>query len=200
MLNFNQIIHRMKLKHFFLLFMVFVALSCSNKQVNPVLRNTVDNYYEAFNTGNFNEMRQLVTDSIKLLEGSLLIAQGEKALYNFFQWDSVFDPSYTIIAYEELDSNHALATVEKSCKRIRFLIDKPFVTKVKIEFNKAKIDAVSTVDYIDVDFDAWEAKRNALTGYIDNKYPELSGFVFDQSKAGAENYLKAIEIYEATGK
>jgi len=41
----------------------------------------------------------------------------------------------------------------------------------------------------------WSSRRYSLVSWIKIYYPYLDGFVYDQTLEGAQNYLKAIELY-----
>lgn len=52
------------------------------------------------------------------------------------------------------------------------------------------------MDYKNFDLYQWSSRRDTLVKWIETYHPELSGFNFDMTKNGAENYLKSIELYE----
>ena len=105
------------------------------------------------------------------------------------------DTTYTA-KYLSVDKNME-AIISKTCKRIRFLHDSATVYKVSIAFEGNKITCMETFDYEVFDFGKWQSNRDSLVKLIDENHPYLSGFVNDQTLTGAQNYLKAIELYES---
>lgn len=174
----------------------FVLLMACGRNLQDNNGNTpVHAFYEHLATGNIDRVFKVLNDSISVYEGSMLICRGFEDYYAFFQWDSVFAPRYRILEIEETSADVFTAVIEKDCQRIRFLLDEPFQTRVKFTCSDGKLLKIETIDYLNADWDKWDSRVNALTGYIDLSHPELSGFLFDQSKQGAENYMMAIRYY-----
>lgn len=55
---------------------------------------------------------------------------------------------------------------------------------------------IKTVVYIGANFAIWSAWKNSLVKWVDANHPDLNGFIHDLSKTGAENYLKAIDLFK----
>jgi len=49
---------------------------------------------------------------------------------------------------------------------------------------------------MDSDFKLWNLTKNEMVTWIKKNHPELDGFIYDQTKTGAQNYLKAIALYK----
>ncbi len=168
---------------------------CTGNNTKNLDDSVIHRYYAAVEQNDFNAMKQFLHDSVATYEGKMLISKGVKDFYRIYQWDSVFQPTYRIVEANESDPDTYVVKISKDCRRIRFLMDEPFLTSQKISTDGEKILRIETIDYLNADWDKWESRRNALVGYTDTHHPELSGFVFDQSREGAVHYLQAIEHY-----
>jgi hypothetical protein len=174
--------------------LILFCSSCNNNLKTKTEVDIVKEYYNSVNVLNFTGILKIVDDSIIRTEGDFLLSAGKTDLYRMFQWDSVFGPKYKII---ELSQDSSLVSVmfSKTCKRIEFLHDTVTVCRSLFAFDKGKISSINTTEYILFDFKKWQSRRDTLVEWIDKNHPELNGFVFDQTKEGAENYLKAIDYF-----
>ena len=55
----------------------------------------------AFNSGNFKQISDCITDSMVVGEMEYMICHNQKELYHLFQWDSVYQPEYKIVEHSE---------------------------------------------------------------------------------------------------
>ena len=88
------------------------------------------------------------------------------------------------------------AKISKTDKRIIFLHQEPIVTDQVVRFDNDKITSIETTKYVIFNDSVFVKKRDELVDWIDKNYPELNGFIYDQTMTGGMNYLKAIELYE----
>jgi ketosteroid isomerase-like protein len=128
-------------------------------------------------------------------EMSYVLSKNKQELYRQFQWDSVFSPSCNLIDYKT-DSTGLICTIKKSCKRIKFLQDTSIIFKTNFVLKGNKIAKISLIDYVYFDTLSWQTRRDSLVAWIDKNYPKLSGFVYDMTPNGAQNYLKAIDLFK----
>lgn len=178
--------------HFFMLtFAVIFCLSCSHQKRQE---QVIKNYYAGFNSGNFRQIGNCISDSMVVGEMEYLISHNQKELYHLFQWDSVFQPEYKILDIKK-DSSHYVATVWKTCQRIYFLQDTAITFRVRIDFKGNRISGIRLTEYMDLNFDKWQYRTEALIAYIDQNHPELSGFNNDLTKSGALHYLVAVKLF-----
>lgn len=170
---------------------VFSFGSCSRKNHNTQL---VQNYYNQLNHSKYLELSEFIRDSITISEGSYNMNYSKNDYYKFFQWDSVFSPKYEILEIKEIDKKVEVR-VSKICARIKFLNQKPIISKEVIEIKNQKISKIKNVE-MDSDFKLWNIKKNKIVSWIKKNHPQLDGFIHDQTKKGAQNYLKAINLYQ----
>ncbi len=165
-------------------------------QDKNVHKEIIKSFYKGLNTGEFSRVADCVTESITLSEKQFIIAQSSDDLYRMFQWDSVFQPDFTIKEINQSDTG-TFVIVSKICKRIAYLQDSALIYKVKVEFDENKISSMKTIDYLSVNFGVWKPRRDTLSMWISENHPELDGFVRDMTPTGAQKYLEAIELYES---
>lgn len=180
-------------QYFIPVWIAISCISCTQKRHEQVIQK----YYSGFNTGNFDGVIGCITDSMVVGEMEYQISQGKKELYQMFQWDSVFQPKYKILEIKK-DSNAYVATLWKNCRRIDFLQDTAITFKVKIDFIGNRISGIRLTEYIGLNFDKWQYRTEALIAWVDQNHPELSGFNNDLTLTGAQNYLKAVDLWKKT--
>jgi len=169
--------------------------SCTVKK-NPINHEKIlTQYLEAYNNFDLEKAAFFIHDSIVISEYEFIQTTSKAEWLVQSQWDLAFCPTYSIIETKTVDGNFE-ATIEKSCKRIKFLNDSAIISKSFVEFSDDEISKIHIYDYVKFDFDKWQSRRDSLVAWIDKHHPELSGFIYDQTKSGAEKYLKAIDYYE----
>ncbi len=168
------------------------SYGCSDSKKHEKL---VYDYFAALNEADFNKAKSCVTDSIIFTEGDFVLTRSIEDLHTHLQWDFVFEPQYKVLELTTVDKKME-AIISKTCKRIRFLHDSATVYKVSIDFEEDKISKMKNFDFVVFDFAKWQSRRDTLVKWVDENHPELTGFIFDQTAKGAQNYLKAIELYE----
>jgi hypothetical protein len=175
-----------------ILFLLVLLVGCNNKELTH--QETVTRYYDAFDSGNYHEIKALINDSITITSGDYDTSYNHGSFYEFFKWDSIFKSSYEIVELEERN-NHVFVTVAQKNIRNEFLKNNPLVFQVKISFSSGKISKLEELAYMDVNWEAWSQERDSLVSWIRNNNPNLDGFVNDMTMYGSMNYLTAIEEY-----
>lgn len=174
--------------------LIISLISCNSGRNSLANKRVIKDYYTSLNKADFKLASKYIADSINSTEMGYILASNREELYRNFQWDSVFIPNYKLTEIV-CDSASAVATVSKFCKRIEFLHDSALVFKVRFDFKNNQISKMQLTDYISSDFNKWQFRRDTLVAWIDRYHPELSGFINDLTIKGAQNYFKAIELF-----
>jgi len=173
-------------------FVLLFTVSC-NKRDSRI--NSVTHYYEALNHSDYHLVNGLLADSITIIEGDFTMPFSRETFHEYFKWDSIFQPTYKLIALSEVD-HHIIATVSVSSLRFEFLGNNPLTCRLKISFESGKLTKFENLDCIDANWTIWQERRDSLVRWISTHHPELDGFIHDLTMNGASNYLKAIALYE----
>jgi len=155
----------------------------------------VKDFYKGLNNDDFESISNLISDNIRITEGTYNLTNSKASFYTQFQWDSVFTPQYEIVEISDYEYGIE-ATISKECQRILFLMDTAMVYKVKINFRDDKIIRMNTEEYISLDFNKWQNNLDELLEWMKEDHPELIGSQNDLTLAGAQNYLKAINLFK----
>lgn len=178
---------------FFILFVIGLLFSCDNEALSR--KETVNTFYKAFDSGDFDKIKAVIHDSITIVSGDFVMPFNKTSFKEFYKWDSIFKPSYEILELAE-ENDHLIATISQKNIRNAFLKNNPLKLNVKISFTSGKITKLEELDYIDVNWKEWNQEKDSLVNWIKLNHPKLDGFVNDMTMTGAKNYLKAIELYE----
>ena len=171
--------------------------SCNTSRQTP--EQLIETYYAGFNAGDFAQIQSVVADSFTNISEGYVTRQSLEDQYVMFQWDSVFVPSYTISDVEVLDAG-VKAMVSSYSKRYAFLDHNPLTCEMTFAIADDVLNQLTVGECPGSDWDAWSARRDTLVAWIDIHHPELSGFIHDLTREGAENYLQAITLYERAMK
>ncbi len=178
-----------------LLFIVtlLIIVSCAERKNNT--EEQVITYYNGFNNADYNQIKEVISDSLIITEGDHKMPFTSKSFYKQFKWDSVFKPTYKIIELKN-QGEHSIATVAMTSVKFEFLKNNPFTCNYAFYFKSGKIRRIETLDCIDVNWEVWEKEKGTLVNWIKLHHPELDGFINDLSMKGAIDYIKAIELYK----
>jgi hypothetical protein len=182
------------------LFLILSAvgfISCNNSEKKIEKLKIAKKYYEILDKLYVSEIETLLADSLLTKETEYDYEQkfSKKEYIEWLKWDSVFQPTYKVLEIEKKNET-VKATISKTDKRISFLHKKPIVTNQIIYFDKNKITRVETTKYVIFNDSTFVKNRDELLDWIDKNHPELNGFIYNQTKSGGINYLKAIELYK----
>lgn len=178
-----------------LLCIAIIAISCDEKKSKVDKVQIVEDYIEALNKGNHGIVIRSFLDSVRLNEMDYKSVFSKEDYYILFQWDSTFAPKYQILDMAQKGEDIEMK-VSKECTRILFLNEEPVITKELVKFKSNKIYSITITDYEVFNDGKWGGNRTGLVSWIKANHPELDGFLIDQSKQGALNYLKAIDLYQ----
>ena len=179
--------------------LLFYVLALSLCSCNTKLSNeeVVINYYSSLNEGNFDQVRKYIADSLYFTEGDQTVKLSRDTYYDYFQWDSVFQPRYKVLNIKSVDDLVEIRLEAKS-DRLKFLENNPLVTEQQIHLSDQKILKIDYTNYGDVDWNRWSAKRDSLISWMKVHHPEHPEFIYNLTKTGAEDYIKAIALFHNT--
>ncbi len=176
------------------LFITMGFVSCKNSEKGIDKIEIAKQYYSVLDNSDYSGINAWFADSLITKEGKYEQTYSQNEYLEFLKWDSVFDPSYTILEIEQQDEI-VKAKISKMDKRISFLHEEPFITSQVIRFQKDKIITVAT-DYVNFNEKTWERNKTELLNWIDKNHPDLNEFIHDQTETGGIKFLKAIELYK----
>jgi len=179
-------------KLFFFGFLSLMA-SCIGENVDKA--ELIKKYYEGFQNSDYDQIMAVVSDSLTIIEGDYVMNFDSESYYEQFRWDSVFRPNYKLISVENLNGEFT-AKVAVESLRFEFLKNNPLTCEHRFHFDAGKINKIENLDCADANWQIWAQQRDSLVNWIKKNHPELDGFVHDLSMRGAQNYLKAIEMYQ----
>jgi hypothetical protein len=168
-------------------------VGCSKKQNTET--ELITEYYKGFQTSNYQRIKNVVSDSLTTVSGDFTSHFTPQSYYKQFKWDSVFKPKYELISLNQ-KGKEVLAIVSISSSKFEFLKNNPMILSYQFQFQSGKISRIKELDSSNVNWKVWAKEVNTLVNWIKINHPELDGFVYDLSMQGAQNYLKAIELYK----
>jgi len=152
-------------------------------------------FYQAMNNSSLSALEELYDDSVRIGNDGEFISYSFADYQNWLSWDSTFNPTYKVLELKQSE-DYVEATISKACTRIIYLNGEPTVFKEKLRFKNGRIRSVESTELILFHTEKWVNRRDTLVNWTAEKHPELVGFIYDQTKQGAINYLKAIELFE----
>lgn len=183
----------------FVLTVALISCKTSDKEKGKELSKLAiaKQYYKALDKSNVSSMLILIGDSIVIRENMDNYEErfSQRGYGVWLAWDSVFEPTYKILDIVEAN-DMVKAKIWKIDKRISFLHEEPMVWNEIIRFDGRKIARVERMRYEVFSVDRFVKNRDTLVNWINEYHPELSGFLYPQTKSLGKKYLKAIEIYQ----
>lgn len=176
----------------FLISALCLVLGCQQETFSP--EDAVTQYYNGFASSDYNEVKSVINDSITIVAGDYVMPFSRESYYEQFKWDSIFQPKYKIVALEN-QNDHVIATITLSTLKHKFLKNDPMTCSYKFSFKEGAISRVQELNCPDADWKTWAQRRDSLVSWINQNHPELNGFINDLTMKGAQNYLKAIDLY-----
>ncbi len=180
-------------KKLYPLFVFCLLISCKSSDNKLIFEEFISGYY---NEG-FNSIENLLADSVTIADiGDFSVKYSKNEYKTLFQWDSVFNPQHKLIKISQVTDSTVEIIQSVSSERFEFLKNSPLITCKKYYFEKGRITRIENIEYLNVDWTVWTSQRDSLVSWIEKNHKELSGFIYDQTLKGAENYLHAIELYK----
>lgn len=183
------------MKYLFLFVSLLCTLvACGDNQLSH--QEVVTHYYRARDAMNYPKIKTLIADSITITAGDFVMPYTHTSFYEVFKWDSVFRTSYKVIEFEE-KGEQMITSISISSGRHEFLKNNPMQCRYRISFDSGKISKIEELECEEADWASWQKERDTLVLWTKKNHPELDGFINDMTMKGAQNYMKAIELYKA---
>lgn len=179
-----------------LISIAFTLLSCNTKDQGERERALIKQYYAALNNFELEAIAGYFYDSVRMRENDYLYLASKDSFYIKLQWDSVFRPKYGVLEIEAIDKD-LIVKVSKSDPRILFLNEEPTIYRERFTFKQGKIYSSEILEYTVFNWDLWDENRSKIVDWIKENHPDLDGFLYDQTKQGALNYIEAIKLFIA---
>lgn len=180
------------MRHLQIILVFGLLISCNHPDNQTILENYMDGYY---NHG-YHGISIMLADSVSIIDVPDYKVTYSKDEYKvIYQWDSVFKPSNEFEIIGQTDTTIDILEKRYS-KRFEFLEHNPLIMKQRIHFKQGVITTIENREYMNFDVPKWTSNRDSLVSWIDINHPELTGFINDLTKKGAEDYLKAIKLYK----
>jgi hypothetical protein len=176
---------------FVILLSALFVIGCNQKKSETALK-----YFNARNSVEYKEIKDLISDSLTVIEGDYIMRYSHDSYYEVFKWDSVFQTNYEIVELKEIDEQ-IIASISLSSIRNKFLKNDLMTCQFKLSFESGKISKIESLNCKDAKWEIWQKRVNLLVNWIEVNHPELNGFIHDMTMNGAKNYLKAINLYES---
>jgi len=180
------------MKNILFLFILIIATGCAEKTSTP--SDQIKAYYEGFKNSDYSQIKSTLSDSLISIEGDYRMAYSRESFYEKFKWDSVFRPEYKLVGIED-QNGHPIATVTINSPKLEFLHNNPMTCRYTFYFKLDKIAKIENLDCPTANWKLWGKEVESLVGWIALNHPELDGFINDLTMPGAQNYMKAIVLY-----
>lgn len=173
---------------------VFIFTAC-NAPDHTSDRVVIKKFYDGINQGNFREVDNYSSDSIQILREGAVVISSKSELYKGFQWDSVFTPEIEII---HIAFNRGIfeVTLSKICDRLIFLHDTAYVYIAEISVVDHQVQKIAINTYLNLDMEKIRSREKALAQWVKENHPNLMGFNEGQTLSAAQDYLKAIHLFQ----
>lgn len=186
-------------KILFFLFAItcLIQVSCNSASDKLTYKEIINNYINGLNESNYKQIEMCISDSLTTVESNFVLTESSNDYYKHFQWDSVFSPKYDILNSKKISDHSVEITLSKIGDRIKYLHDTVTVYKAKFDFADDQIIKIDNFELVYFDTLKWNSRRDTLVAWVKTNHANLDGFIYDQTLTGAQNYLKAIELYKA---
>lgn len=180
-----------------ILFLLIIGIGCSEKERTPSEQITA--YYEGFNNGDYSQIKTTISDSLLSIEGDYMMPYSRESFNEKFKWDSIFKPVYKLVSIKN-QGEQAITTVTMSSVKHEFLKNSPMTCRYKFHFKAGKIYKIENLECPDAKWEIWGQEVTSLVNWVKANHPELDGFINDLTMKGAQDYMKAIALYENRSK
>lgn len=181
------------MKNILSLFILIAVTGCTEETTTPSEQITA--YYEGFKNSDYNRIKKTLSDSLITTEGDYIMPFSCESYYGKFKWDSVFKPIYKLISIENQEE-YAIAIVTVNSPKLEFLKNNPMTCSYRFHFESGKIAKIENLECPEANWQIWKKEVDALVGWVKVNHPQLDGFIHNLTMKGAQDYMKAIELYK----
>lgn len=182
------------MKHILPLVLLLGTLACCSTRT-PSPEAVITSYYAAFDQSDYKILKKSLHNTLTIIEGDYVTAYTQENYETLFKWDSVFNTTHKLLRLKQ-ENSRFIATVASSSMRNRFLKNNPLTCEFALSFTSGKISQIKTLDCPNAQWHLWQKERDSLVNWVQKKHPELDGFINDLTMQGAQDYLKAIHLYQ----
>ena len=169
-------------------------ISCKSAENKVDKLQIARHYYKILNRSEGSDISLILNEGFTTKDDGFEHKYHPTEYVNWLKWDAVFEPTYKILSIKQ-ENGMVRARISKIDKRILFLHKEPIVTEEMIRFDKNKISSIERNSVV-FNVAIFIKNRDELVTWIKENFPELDGFLNDQTEFGGMTYLKAIEIYK----
>lgn len=155
----------------------------------------VDSYYKGYAQVSYNELSYLLADSIRIDDAGYTQTYSKAQFRDYYQWDSVYQPQIAVSDLYE-DNEQVYLTQSINSIRFAFLENDPCVTKQRLTLVDGRIERFEILENVGTDWALWVMRRDSLVNWVKLNQKELDGFIYDMTKEGSQDYVKAIDCYQ----
>ena len=137
------------IKNVCILLLLVYGCNTSNSKVDKDNLEAAKTYYQILDQSRVAEISSLISDSLVIKEVGYDYEQvfSEQDYINWLKWDSIFNPTYTLLEIEQVDSV-VKTKVSKSDTRILFLHKKPTVYSQILHFREGEIALIENKNIV----------------------------------------------------
>jgi hypothetical protein len=156
----------------------------------------IQQYYEGLNSGDYKKASSVLSDQFIMRENedNFEVSFSPEKFHDWFQWDSVFQPTYEIKASELVNDTLRIA-ISKKCDRIMLFNEAPLTNLAYFEISDGKIKAINRYKYLVADWNKWMKNKDQFLQFVHTEIPEYKDMEKVQNYEYGEKFAKAIQLY-----
>lgn len=156
----------------------------------------VQQFYDGLNAGDYQKVSSVLSDKFIMREneGNFEVSFSPDKFHDWFQWDSVFNPTYEILSSERINDTLRLA-ISKKCDRIMLFNKVPIRYLAFFEISNGKLNAVNRYSYLGTNWEKWTQKKEKFLQFVHTEIPEYNDMEEVQDYEHGEKYAKAIQLF-----
>ncbi|HAA16322.1 MAG TPA: hypothetical protein DCE41_33315, partial [Cytophagales bacterium] len=162
----------MKTRFSCLIVLCIVLTSNCSPEKEASHTQVIEAYFNALNHADFGAVADQLADTVVFGEGEYLTTYSLAEYQIWWQWDSVFQPEYTLLDVKEVGET-VEAKFAKQDVRIRYLHQDPVINLVRYSFKEGKLHRSVILSYEGFDDERWRANREVLVNWAAEHHPEL---------------------------